>query len=335
MLANSLADRILPASPGALELVGRSTVIARVQEVVRRSASLESGVLIVGERGVEAGSVVRELHARSGRPAACWTAVECGTSGVDLERELFGGPPGLMATDVESVSADSGIAAARGGMLFLQDIEKLPAAAQARLARVARDARVQIDRDVVDTRFRLAASASPSIDGDVRESRFQADLFRRLAVSRIDLPPLRDRLEDVPPLSARLLDDLSAAAGLPARTFAPAALALLAALSWPGNLAQLRGVVERVMSGQVMSGDQVIPIERLLPALELDRASPAFVPAGSLRDARLRFERDYIAAVLQHHGWRMADAARTLGIQRPNLYRKARQLGIPLTCVAD
>src|SRR6202011_137844 len=143
MLANSLADRALPAGPGALELVGRSTVIARVQEVVRRSASLESGVLIVGERGVEAGSVVRELHARSGRPAACWTAVECGTSGVDLERELFGAPPGLMTTDVESVSADSGIAAARGGMLFLQDIEKLPAAAQARLARGARDAKVQ------------------------------------------------------------------------------------------------------------------------------------------------------------------------------------------------
>jgi DNA-binding NtrC family response regulator len=168
------------------------------------------------------------------------------------------------------------------------------------------------------------------IDSDVRESRFRADLFRRLAVSRIDLPPLRDRLEDVPALGARLLEDLSAAAGLPPRSFTPAALALLAALSWPGNLAELREVVERVMAD---TGDQVIQIERLLPALQLDRANTAFVPAGNLRDARLRFERDYIAAVLQHHGWRMADAAQTLGIQRPNLYRKARQLGIPLTRV--
>jgi two-component system nitrogen regulation response regulator NtrX len=335
MLADSLPPRIFPAGSGALELVGRSTVIARVQEVVRRSASLASGVLIVGERGVDAESVARELHARSCRPSASWIAVGCSASDVDLERTLFGASLGLTQTDVESVSADSRIAAARGGMLFLQDVEALPAAAQARLARVARDAKVRIDRDIVSTGFRLAASASPSIDGDVRESRFQADLFRCLAVSRIDLPPLRHRPEDVPPLSARLLEDLSAAAGLPPRKFTPAALALLAALSWPGNLAQLRAVVERVIPGQVMDGDQVIQIERLLPALQLDRASTAFVPAGSLRDARLRFERDYIAAVLQHHGWRMADAARTLGIQRPNLYRKARQLGIPLTCVTD
>ena len=79
------------------------------------------------------------------------------------------------------------------------------------------------------------------------------------------------------------------------------------------------------------TGGEVVQIERLLPALQLDHASTVFGPAGNLRDARLRFERDYVAAVLQHHGWRMADAARTLGIQRPNLYRKARQLGILLT----
>jgi two-component system nitrogen regulation response regulator NtrX len=320
-----------------LELVGCSAVIGRVQEAVRRSASLESGVLIVGERGVDAESVARELHARSRFPAASWIPVECGTGDVaGLEGVLFGAPLGLTPGDLESVSADSRIAAAaRGGMLFLQDVENLPGTAQARLARAALDRRVRVDGDIVATRFRLAASASPSIDGGVRGSRFRPDLFRCLTVSRIDLPPLRDRLEDVPPLSARLLEDLSAAAGLPPRRFTPAALALLAALSWPGNLAELRGVVQRVMAGQVMQGDQDIQIERLLAALMLDRAGTAFVPAGKLRDARLRFERDYISAVLQHHGWRMADAARTLGIQRPNLYRKARQLGVPLTRVTD
>jgi DNA-binding NtrC family response regulator len=333
MLANSRPPRLVPASSAALELVGRSPVIGRVQEIVRRSASLESGVLIVGERGADAESVARDLHARSRPAAASWIAVECGAGdAAHLEPALFGTPSGLVPTDLESVSADSRIAAARGGMLFLQDVEELPAAAQARLARVARDGEVRIDGEIVATRFRLAASASPSIDGDVRESRFRADLFRRLAVSRIDLPPLRDRLEDVPALSTRLLEDLSAAAGLPPRRFTQAALALLTALSWPGNVAELRKVVERVMAD---TGEQVIPIERLLPALQLDRASTAFVPAGSLRDARLRFERDYIAAVLLHHGWRMADAAQTLGIQRPNLYRKARQLGIPLTRVTD
>lgn len=79
----------------------------------------------------------------------------------------------------------------------------------------------------------------------------------------------------------------------------------------------------------------MIQIERVVPALQLKNNPPAFAPLGKLRDARLRFERDYIAAVLQHHGWRMNDAAQTLGIQRPNLYRKARQLGIPITRLTD
>ena len=110
--------------------------------------------------------------------------------------------------------------------------------------------------------------------------------------------------------------------------FTQTALALLSALTWPGNLAELRGAIERVVR---QTGDDVIQIEHMLPALQLDRAPTPFVPAGNLREARLKFERDYIAAVLQHCGWRMAEAAQTLGIQRPNLYRKARQLGIPVT----
>ena len=95
-------------------------------------------------------------------------------------------------------------------------------------------------------------------------------------------------------------------------------------MSWPGNLRELRDVIERVLT--LVSAD-VIELEHLLPALRLQRGAETFTPAGSLREARRRFERDYIASVLQHHGWHMADAAQTLGIQRPNLYRKARQPG--------
>ena len=106
-------------------------------------------------------------------------------------------------------------------------------------------------------------------------------------------------------------------------------------------VADVPAEAQSIAAGFVLMGDgkvwiddvqtEVIQIEHLLPALQLDRAPTAFVPAGNLKEARLRFERDYIAAVLQHHGWKMADAAQTLGIQRPNLYRKARQLGIALT----
>jgi DNA-binding NtrC family response regulator len=311
----------------AIELAGSSPVITRVHELVRRSALTDGNVLIVAERGVDVAAVARELHNLSGASAP-WVVLECGAGdAASLERAIFGAPRVSLSTELESVSADSRLAAARGGTLFVQDVGELPAAAQARLARVARDGEVRIDGTVVATGTRLVASAAPAIDAEVRENRFRADLYRRLAVSRIDLPPLRERLVDIPLLAARLVDDLSGAASLSPRSFTQAALALLSALSWPGNLAELRGVIERVLAEH--EGD-VIQIEQLLPALRLDRANTAFVPVGSLRDARLRFERDYIASVLQHHGWRMAEAAQTLGIQRPNLYRKARQLGIPL-----
>jgi len=99
-------------------------------------------------------------------------------------------------------------------------------------------------------------------------------------------------------------------------------------VSWLGEIT-ICGDVASYSPADVQT--DVIQIEHLLPALQLDRAPTAFVPAGNLKEARLRFERDYIAAVIQHHGWKIADAAQTLGIQRPNLYRKARQLGIALT----
>jgi DNA-binding NtrC family response regulator len=184
----------------------------------------------------------------------------------------------------------------------------------------------------VATALRIMASASSSIDADVHGHRFRADLYRRLASARIDLPPLRERPEDVPELALRLVKETCAAANCAPRTFTQAALALMGALTWPGNLAELRDAITRIVAGAT---EEVIGIEHVLPALHLHRAPAQFLPTGNLRDARQRFERDYIAAVLQHHGWRMADAAQTLGIQRPNLYRKARQLGIPLARVSE
>ena len=177
--------------------------------------------------------------------------------------------------------------------------------------------------------MRLVASAA-GIEADVHAHRFRGDLYRRLSVLRIDLPPLRDRPDDVPALAVRLLDDACAASVRAAHVHAGGARS--SALTWPGNLAELRTAIERVVADGV---GEVVQIEQILPALQLHRAQPPFVPSGNLREARQRFERDYIASVLQHHAWRMAPAAQALGIQRPNLYRKARQLGIPLVRVSE
>jgi DNA-binding NtrC family response regulator len=333
-------SRLASAGTGAVELVGRSHAISRVQELLRRAAGSDACTLITGEPGSAVESVARELHGRSRRSDTPFVMVDCGaadTSGVD--RLLFGSAPDLPtgssprneAADLEPVTRDSSVAAAIGGTLFLQDVSELPASTQARLARIARDGEVRIDGAAVATMCRLIASASPGLDADVHAHRFRGDLYRRLSATRIDLPPLRDRAEDVPLLAQRLLDDC-AAAGSPARSFTQTALALLGALTWPGNFAELRDAIHRVAADTDVA---VIQVEHVLPALRLLRAPAPFVPSGNLREARLRFEREYIAAVLQHHGWRMAAAAQTLGIQRPNLYRKARQLGIPLARLSE
>ena len=333
MLADAKPPRFVRTGDGAVELFGRSPAIMRVQELIRRAASLDGSALITAEAGADVEGVARELHHRGHLPGAPFVAVHCDAGdSASVDRLLFGQPSPEAATDLESVAADSCIAAARGGTLYLHNVTELRASAQAQLARIARDGEVRIDSAPVATTLRFVASAQPGIDADVHAHRFRADLYRRLSAIRIDLSPLRDRPDDVPALAVRLMEETCAAEGRPARTFTQAALALFGALTWPGNLAELRTAVERVVADGV---EDVIQIEHILPVLQLHRARAPFVPSGNLREARQRFERDYIASVLQHHEWRMAPAAQALGIQRPNLYRKARQLGIPLVRVSE
>jgi two-component system nitrogen regulation response regulator NtrX len=333
MLAGAKTVRFARPPAGALELVGHSPAITRVAELIRRIAALDAGVLLTAEPGTDASAIARELHGRSGRATSPFVAVECdGADPSHTAQILFGTPPPVAPSDLESVARESRIAAARGGTLYLQGVAEIPAAVQARLARIIRDGEVRIDGEPTPTELRIIASASPAVDSDVHAHRLRADLFRRLAALRIDLPPLRQRLEDVPAIAARVLEEIVAEQGRKPRVFTNAALALIAAVTWPGNLAELQAAIRRV-AGE--PGDHDIQVEHMLPALNLQRAPARFVPAGGLREARLKFERDYISAVLQHHNWRMADAAQTLGIQRPNLYRKARQLGIPVTRISE
>jgi DNA-binding NtrC family response regulator len=328
-LAGARSLRFPAVTDGAVELVGRSIPISRVQELVRRAADTDGPVLLIGERGVDVASVARELHMRARGAERPFIQIECaGRDAASLDRELFGTTTGIAPPDLEAAGVDGRLAAARGGTLFLHEIADIPAAVQVRLARVMRDREMRVNGEPVPIDFRVMATALPGIDEDAHAHRFRPDLFRRLSSTRIDLPSLRERADDIPALAARLLDEACAAGDGVRRVLTQTALALLGALTWPGNLAELRSAIERAVQE---TRDEVIQIDHLLPVLPLDRAPTPFVPSGNLREARLKFERDYIAAVLQHCGWRMADAAQTLGIQRPNLYRKARQLGIPVT----
>jgi DNA-binding NtrC family response regulator len=196
--------RLVKTSPTPLELVGRSAAIARVHELVRRAALAEAGVLLVADRGADVTSVAEELHARTRRAAAPFIQVDCASSDpAQLDEWLFGTAPESSSVDLEVVSRDSQMAASFGGTIFLRDVAELPASVQTRLARIARDGEVRIDGQPVGINLRWVASASPGIEGDVQTNRFRGDLYRRLAKSRIDLPPLRDRADDVPALVRR------------------------------------------------------------------------------------------------------------------------------------
>jgi DNA-binding NtrC family response regulator len=217
------------------------------------------------------------------------------------------------------------LAEAEGGTLFLDHVSELPASAQERLARIVRDGEVR--RAGSDRRAPLAVrvigSSAPSIDLEVETGAFRADLLRRLTAVRIDVPPLRTRPEDMTAITRLLLREIEEARGLPPRQFTRAALGFLSALPWERNLDELRNVLRQVVaSGPAGS----VRVEDLLAHVRVERRLPA--RPRSLREARRDFEREYIVAVVDHCGGRMGDAARALGIQRTNLYRKARQLGI-------
>jgi two-component system, NtrC family, nitrogen regulation response regulator NtrX len=326
-------DQVLPYSAEPIELMGKSPSITRIRDIVRRAQTSDGAILITAEPGIDLESIAAYLHRRSRCATGPYVTVNCdSTEPGRLDHMLFGSPAVDAPSDLESVSADGLVAAARGGTLFLRHVTDLPAAVQARLARIARDGELRVDGVPVATAWRLIASAAPTIDADARAHRFRADLLRRLSGIRIDVPALRDRPEDVPALAGRLLVNACVRRRMPPMAFTATALSLISSLTWPGNLVELSDAIDRIVDA---GATDPIPIEQVLPALQFHRGPAPFVPAASLREARLRFEREYIAAVLQHHGWRMADAAQTLGIQRPNLYRKARQLGISLIRVSE
>jgi DNA-binding NtrC family response regulator len=226
------------------------------------------------------------------------------------------------------------VLAARGGTLYLTDVTNLSARVQAALARLLRDREALLDSsgELIDVDVRPVAALEPGEDSAVADGRVREDLFERLSQARVDLAPLRRRREDVPALAAWLLDRACREASLPQKLFSRSALALLAALPWHGNAAELLALIERLTQS---GGRPVVQIDDLLEHTSLDGLSARIEAGVTLKDARARFERDCIAAVLRRHRGRVGEAAKALGIQRTNLYRKVRQLNVPRSLLTN
>jgi two-component system nitrogen regulation response regulator NtrX len=214
-----------------------------------------------------------------------------------------------------------------GGTLFLARLTEMPARVQARLARVLRDGEVSVveSRRTVATRMKLIASSDAGWDAAVDEGQIRPDLGKRCSQARIQVPPLRERREDIPALAVVLLTEVCAETGSPVRSIDEAAMSLLCAFPWRGNAPELRSLLETLCR---RSDGPSLRLQDVLASVHLDGAARSFLGTGTLREAKERFERDFILAVLERHRGRVGEAARALGIQRPNLYRKMRALGV-------
>lgn len=306
-----------------LPLAGPSKAAQHAREAFASAERRRTPVLILAEAGCRPFAVCESLHERTrrGRPLV---AIDCGASEAsDIDRRLFGAAPrALVPQDLEAIGAEAALIAAADGTLFLENIDELPASAQRRLTRVLRDGEVRVisNGEPVAVPCRLVASASRDLEAEVQEGRFRQDLFRRLSASRITVAPLRHRAVDM----AALIERLIATSNGTSRSFTQPAVTVLAALPWTRNIDELAGVLGKVLE----TAGATVRQEDVLMHLPIEGAFARFDLTTSLRDARRRFEREYIAAVLARHHWRMSEAARSLGIERANLYRKTRQLGI-------
>jgi DNA-binding NtrC family response regulator len=331
----NLAASVQPlrAEASAYGMVGTSPAMRPVMELVQRAAAGQCGIMICGERGTGREMIARAIHAHSAHRTSAFVTVDCSAPDPEeVELQMFGmlvkrGGNAPERRSLERVRRNSRIYEAAGGFLFLENVAEMPARAQARLVRVLRDREVFVEeaRERVSLAVRIVASADASISTALEEGRVRPDLYERLSLIRIDVPALRQRREDIPALATHFLKELCLQNGTPLKTLTRPALTLLSALPWRGNVPELKGLLERLI---LLVPQGLIRLEDVLAHTPLEGSPTPIRLDATLRQARARFESEYIAAVLQHHRGRIADAARVLGVQRTNLYRKMRRLNL-------
>ncbi len=305
-----------------------------VMAVIARAATMRAGVLVRGEDGTGRQVVARSIHAAHANGGGAFVCVDCAAFDTDqLDAELFGAAARLANGDgagrgLERVSRSSRLHDALGGALYLQNVAEAPTRVQARLARVLRDREALLVETgaTIGLDVRPMAGVDAGFDSALLEGRVRDDLFRRLSVIRIDMPPLRNRREDIPLLANYFVREICATLDVPPKTLSRPALALIAALPWRGNAVELRSLLKIVVTG--LASGRGIGLEDVLANVRLDGGAVVFAHGGTLRQARARFEREYIASILEQHHGRISEAAKALGIQRTNLYRKMRSLRV-------
>ena len=308
--------------------VAHSRVMRALVEQVRRFAAMDSNVLITGETGAGKNAVARELHARGPRAKLPFVTIDCASlSGSLIDSELFGHERGAFT---DAVSARAGrFELAGAGTVYLDAVTELALEAQGKLLRIVEEKRVERlgGHQPVVVRARIVASAAAHVEDAVIGGAFRGDLYHRLHVLPLVVPPLRERPEDVLPLAKYFLKRAAAAVRREPHALPRDVTAALRDYAWPGNLRELKHVVERAFDAAGHDDSGAIRLDHLpreileAPVLEPDRV---VARRPTLDDV----ERRYIAATLRHERGNQTEAAKLLGISRKALWEKRKRYGL-------
>jgi DNA-binding NtrC family response regulator len=322
-LKTELGDRY-----GLAKIVGSSAAMRRVYDQIRKVQSSDISVFVSGESGTGKELVAKAIHYGSLRSDAPFVDVNCAAIPEGLqESELFGHEKGAFTG---AVSTHPGkFEQAAGGTIFLDEVGEMSASAQARLLRVLQERRLQRvgGTETIDLDVRVVSASNRDLEAMVADGDFRQDLYYRLVVFPIELPPLRERCEDVPLLVDHFIDKHARDAGKLVREVAPDAIEALQAYDWPGNVRELENVIHRsllITEGPVLELDD-------LPRLKVSRSDAQTDDEGAPISVALsleELERKAIERALKSHGGNLSDVARQLGIGRSTLYRKLEQYGL-------
>jgi len=310
-------------------MIGDSVPMQALRQQIAFAAPTNGRVLICGENGTGKELVAHLLHTKSQRHDSPFVEMNCAAIPEDLiESELFGHVKGSFTG--ASDDKEGKFAQADAGTLFLDEVGDMSSKTQAKVLRVLEEQRFTPvgGNSSIKVDVRVIASTNKNLEREIELGHFREDLYYRLNVLPFQIPPLRERREDISALTAFFLDDFARKNGRKEPVLTPKAMEILESYSWPGNVRELRNIMERIV---IMTHQQRIDIYDLPEAI-LNRTlltQPGQEEESSLQGARERFEREYILQKLVEHKGSVSRAAQALQIERSNLYRKIRQLGIP------
>jgi DNA-binding NtrC family response regulator len=326
-----LRDRVERAF-GFESLIGSGSAMRRVFETIEKVAETDLTVLVRGASGTGKELVAQALHERSARKGRPFVAVNCAAISRELvESELFGHEKGAF-TGADSRRAGR-FEAADGGTIFLDEIGDMAPETQAKVLRVLEERAFERvgGTKLIKADVRVVAATHRDLESEVAEDRFREDLYYRLKVVEIQLPPLRERPEDIPALSQRFVEEVAERHGRKQKLLTPDALVRLRAHAWPGNVRELRNVIEQAA---VLAPGEAIGAEDLL----LPEDQPAALEGGELdlgipfsdakRQAVERFERAYLLQALRQHDGNISRTAESIGMVRQSLQQKIRELAL-------